>query len=176
VGLTPAKYEGQAAPTSRPDPIAASVAALVALVAMVGCGQSSTAALPSRRPAATQATRPAAPDVVRAYLAALNTHDITTAASLLTSRHAHLVEAEADSWFTNVISIVDVKTGAAAEQTGDRASPYTAGYRDVVRVGVTFTLEQKHVASMDNGPTSWGYVLVRNSDAQPWLIADEGMP
>ena len=43
-----------------------------------------------------------------------------------------------------------------------------------VFVPVTFTLHGAGDETMPDGPTSWGYLLMRDSDHEPWLIQDNG--
>ena len=49
------------------------------------------------------------------------------------------------------------------------------GYAQIVDVPVEFTLTFAHPLSIPNGRNAWSYILVRNHDRDPWLIADEGM-
>ncbi|MDX6204448.1 MAG: hypothetical protein QOF39_505 [Frankiales bacterium] len=149
-----------------------------ALVVATGCASGTPAPTGSAAPGTvTSPAGGASPqDVVRAYLAALNAHDVATATRLLTAEHAHLVASEVDSWFTNVRSITAVEVGYSVPESGAGSGSLGAGYAHVVRVGATFNLHQKDASSMQNGRTDWGYLLVRNADTQPWLIADEGMP
>ena len=94
---------------------------------------------------------------------------------MLTSEHLHTVKSEADSWFTNVKTITAVRVSAPVAPSTGGGGDLAAGYRQAIRVAVTVNLQQKDVASMPNGVSDWGYLLVRNSSAQPWRIADEGM-
>lgn len=110
--------------------------------------------------------------VVRAYLEALDAKDVDTARHLLSERHASQVAGEVDSWFTNVESISDVHVGNTRPESRQGAA--AQGSRDAVFVPVDFTLKQKHEETMPNGPTVWGYVFVRNSAKERWLIVDEG--
>jgi hypothetical protein len=121
----------------------------------------------------TSASPPSAQQVVSAYIDALNAHDIALAKTYLTAQHAAEVASETDSWFFNVASITNVVIGSDAPRSAF-GGPAT-GYSEIVQVGVRFTLEQYHAVSMSNGVNDWSYILVRNSDHDPWLIADEGM-
>lgn len=122
----------------------------------------------------SRATSPPSPQqVVSDYLDALNAHDIAQAKTYLTAQHAAEVAAETDSWFFNVRSITNVDVGSGAPR-GAFGGPAT-GYSQIVQVGVRFTLAQYHAQSMVNGVNDWSYILVRNSDHDRWLIADEGM-
>jgi hypothetical protein len=111
--------------------------------------------------------------VVSAYIGALSAHDIARAKTYLTAQHAAEVAAETDSWFFNIRSITNVVVGPDAPR-GAFGGPAT-GYSQIVQVGVRFILAQYHAESMANGVNDWSYILVRNSDHDRWLIADEGM-
>ena len=119
------------------------------------------------------ASPPSAQQVVSAYLDALNAHDIARAKTYLTAQHAAEVAGEVDSFFVNVRSITNVVVGSYARRAAF-GGPAT-GYSQIVQVGVRFTLAQYHAESMPNGVNDWSCILVRNSDHDPWLIADEGM-
>jgi hypothetical protein len=131
------------------------------------------AAAPTSVVPQTAASLPSAQQVVSAYIDALNSHDIARAKTYLTAQHAAEVAAEVDSWFFNVRSITNVVVGSDAPR--DAFGGPATGYSEIVQVGVQFTLEQYHAESMSNGLNDWSYILVRNSDHDPWLIADEGM-
>jgi hypothetical protein len=123
--------------------------------------------------AATSADPSSAQHVVSAYLAALDAHDIARAKTYLTPAHAAEVAGETDSWFINTKSITNIVIGCDTPR--DAVGGPASSYSQVVQVGVQFTLEQYHAESMSNGPNDWSYILVRNSDRDPWLIEDEGM-
>ena len=110
--------------------------------------------------------------VVIAYLDALNQKDADTAEHMLTARRASVLAGDSDSWFTNVRSITGVHVGTPRPEPLQGSA--AQGYRHAMFVPVDFTLQQKHEYSMPNGPTVWGYVLVRNSVKDRWLIVDEG--
>jgi hypothetical protein len=103
--------------------------------------------------------------VVAAYVTALSDHDLHTARALLTRAHARDVEGEEDSWFRNVRSITHLHVN---RPWIDQKSTHAV-------VGVRFVLDQYKVESMENGPTVWGYMLVRKSPKNRWLIEDEGL-
>jgi Domain of unknown function (DUF4829) len=141
-------------------------------------GSPSTAPPPSAQVSSsvasqTLASPPSPQQVVSGYINALNAHDIALARTYLTTQHAAEVAAETDSWFFNVRSITNVVIGSDAPRSAF-GGPAT-GYSEIVQVGVRFTLAQYHAESMSNGVNDWSYILVRNSDHDPWLIADEGM-
>lgn len=109
--------------------------------------------------------------VVRAYVAAINRHDLATVLALQTAQHA--VDFNQDDGFSNIISISKLTISPAR----DESSSYAAAreYRQVVQVPVEFDLRQHRVESRPNGRIPWGYLLARNSDSQPWRILDEGV-
>jgi hypothetical protein len=109
--------------------------------------------------------------VVAAYLAALNAHDCDTAAALVVENHD-----SARSWCTNVSGLTSIKVGEHAverpEYSGHSAS------QEVVAVPVTFDLNWRAFhsdGSMPEGPTTWGYLLVRDSAHPSWRIFDQGV-
>ncbi len=117
--------------------------------------------------------RDASPEqVVSAYLDALNGHDCDTAEALMTTTAAD----HARSWCHDVASLegVDVQ-GHVTER------PEWSGHvapDEVVRVAVTFDLSWRLLrndGSMNEGPTTWGYLLARDSASSPWRIFDQGV-
>ena len=149
---------------------------MVSVTASAPAWSGSPSALPpgsSSVVSGTSASPPSAQQVVGAYLDALNAHDVARAKTYLTAQHAAAVAAEVDSWFVNVRTITNVVVGPDAPRAAF-GGPAT-GFSEVVQVGVQFTLTQYHAESMPNGANDWSYILVRNSDHDPWLIADEGM-
>jgi hypothetical protein len=149
---------------------------MVSVTASAPAGSGSAIApplAPSSVGSQTSGSPPSAQQVVSAYIDALNAHDIARAKTYLTAQHAAEVAAEADSFFFNIRSITNVVVGPDAPR-GAFGGPAT-GYSQIVQVGVRFTLAQYHAESMPNGVNDWSYILVRNSEHDPWLIADEGM-
>ncbi|MBT2269693.1 hypothetical protein [Rhodococcus erythropolis] len=143
------------------------VVSLVAAV-LVGCNAAAPETVPSSVP------RDASPTtVVHAFLDALNAHDVQAAKGLLSPEFEQRMESSADSWFTNIVSITNVEVGDPVSQVpgGNGMS----GYQQGVQVVAHFDLEQRTVVSMHNGATSWGYMLARESDGDPWLIVSQGM-
>ncbi|BEP15045.1 hypothetical protein acdb102_33560 [Acidothermaceae bacterium B102] len=155
-------------------PLGTSAALVIGLLTACGTPHHQ-AAHPSHATAVAAHGNASAADVVRAYVGALNRHDVALASTLVTAEHLHIVKSEADSWFTNVKSITALHVGTAVAESTSGGGDLAAGYRQAMRVPVTFTLQQKHAESMPDGVSDWGYLLVRNADAEPWLIADEGM-
>ncbi len=103
---------------------------------------------------------------MRAYLGALQEHDESTATSLTTQPYS-----SRDDWAGDPPSIENVEVSAAMARstTGTAAE----GHAQAVFVPVTFDLRGGD-ESMPDGPTSWGYVLVREGDSEAWRIADAG--
>ena len=105
-------------------------------------------------------------DVVRSYLGALQERDESAAASLTTGPCA-----TGNAWAADPPRIEDVEVSPAVpESTTGTAGE---GYAEAVFVPVTFDLHGAD-ETMPDGPTSWGYVLVRDSGAEPWRIAGAG--
>ena len=116
--------------------------------------------------------RDASPEqVVAAYLDAVNAHDCDTAEALMTAD----AEDRATSWCEDVASLEDVDIH---DHFTER--PKDSGHsapEEVANVPVTFDLNWRlfhNDGSMDEGATSWGYLLVRDSADSPWRIFDQG--
>ncbi|MBD5787486.1 hypothetical protein IF650_15040 [Cellulosimicrobium terreum] len=112
----------------------------------------------------------AAPEqVVDAYTRALAGHDCATASALRTP-------AGSSTWCADVAALTEVQVGA-----GTVEDPAWSGHtpdQTVVNVPVTFDVEWRAFradGSMDEGPTTWGYLLVRDTTTDPWRIVDEGV-
>lgn len=105
-----------------------------------------------------------AEEVVRAYVDALDAHDVHTVRELRTADTAE------HSWSDGVDSITHLNIGTAAPEkpqwTGNAPST------QVVRVPVDFTVEA-NAASLEDGRMTWGYLLLRTSETEPWRIFDE---
>lgn len=99
-------------------------------------------------------------EIVTAYVAALDQHDIATAKALSTPEHAAQAERATDSWYRNVRSITGLRVG---EQRPEEQGVF---------VPVTFDLDQCDEESIQDGEMVWGYELVRTADR--WLVTDEG--
>lgn len=132
---------------------------LLAIVLLAACHDGGNV------PLASKSADPAS--VVRAFVAALSARNIDTAKRMMTPTEAERVARSPDSWFTNVKSI---KNLSMEKSQPDRRS----GHRQAVFVPVEFDLQQRQMTSMPNGRTVWGYVLVRDTDSDPWLIDDQG--
>ena len=120
-------------------------------------------------PVARPADDAAPEDVVHAYTAALAAHDCDTVSALRTP------SAPPSAWCDALSSLTDVRVGTAL---ADDAAASTTGAASAVHVPVTFTVDWRPFrddGSMDEGPTTWGYVLVRETAADPWRVADEGV-
>jgi hypothetical protein len=139
------------------------LALILAVTALGACGSSPTAD-PDLDVTVTAASPPE--DVVRGYIAALQTHDAAAARALTTAPDKD------DAWTADPPTISHVKIwDAVAEGTSGSAAQ---GHGQAVDVAVTFDVEGGD-ASMEDGPTAWGYLLVRDSAADGWKIADQGV-
>jgi hypothetical protein len=109
--------------------------------------------------------------VVTAYIDALNAHDCETAEFLMMEG----AESTATQWCQDVASLTSVNVdGHFREPPG--ASGHSAG-EEVANVPVTFDLNWRPFqddGSMDEGATTWGYLLMRSSSGSPWRIFDQG--
>jgi hypothetical protein len=109
--------------------------------------------------------------VVTAYLDALNTHDCATAQAVMTEG----AKDSAKSWCQDVASLTDVDVRDHVDE-----HPRWSGHsppEEVTNVPVTFNLNWRpfHIdGSMDEGSTTWGYLLVREPADSPWRIFDQG--
>ncbi|PBI97171.1 nuclear transport factor 2 family protein [Rhodococcus sp. P-2] len=149
-------------------PVGCVVVALVATVSISACNATAPETGPSSVP------RDASPTtVVHAFLDALNAHDVEAAKRLLSPEFEQRFESSADSWFTNIVSITNIEVGDPVPQVPEGNG--MSGYQQGVQVLTHFDLEQRTVVSMHNGATSWGYMLARESDTDPWLIVSQGM-
>lgn len=108
--------------------------------------------------------------VVRAYLDSVMARDLDTAEVLSTPDFAENQQSVADSPFCNWRKLENVRISEPAPADYDQET-----YRYSVHVFVDFTLTQREAQSMADGPVVWGYVLVRNSPAERWRIADAGV-
>lgn len=144
------------------------VVSLAATVSIRACNATAPETVPSSVP------RDASPTtVVHAFLDALNAHDVEAAKRSLSPEFEQRFESSADSWFTNIVSITNIEVGDPLPQVPEGNG--MSGYQQGVQVLTHFDLEQRTVVSMHNGATSWGYMLARESDGDPWLIVSQGM-
>lgn len=103
-------------------------------------------------------------DVVRSYLGALQDDDAAAAEALVTGSES------GGPWISDPPRIEDVVVSEATpESTVGTAGE---GHDEAVFVPVTFDLHGAD-ETMPDGPTTWGYVLVRDGDG-PWRIAGQG--
>ena len=109
--------------------------------------------------------------VETAYLDALNSHDCDTAEAMTTED----AKESAKSWCEDVAKLTDVGVqDHLTERPKDSGHSYPA---EVANVPVAFNLTWRHFhndGSMDEGTTTWGYLLVRHSADSPWRIFDQG--
>lgn len=129
--------------------------------------------LPPRKTADVAVPAPdATPEqVVTAYLDALNAHDCDAAQAVTTGG----ARDSAKSWCQDVTGLtdVDVRDHFAERPRWSGHSPSA----EVANVPVTFDLDWRPFhsdGSMDEGATTWGYLLVRQSAGSPWRIFDQG--
>jgi hypothetical protein len=120
---------------------------------------------------AVPATGATPEQVVTAYLTALKAHDCDTAKALTIPSDRDNTKA----WCTDVgsLSAVHVRTHHDERPKWSGRSPS----EQVSNVPVTFVLDWRRFhndGSMDEGPTTWGYLLARDSTDSPWRIFDQG--
>ena len=150
---------------------------LIALVATVlVLGVAATVAYLLLPPRQTSDVAVPAPDatpeqVVTAYLKALNAHDCDTAEAVMTEG----AKDSAKSWCEDVASLTGV--GVRDHFTERPKDSGHSAPEEVANVPVAFTLNWRpfhNDGSMDEGATTWGYLLVRDSADSPWRIFDQG--
>ena len=114
----------------------------------------------------------AAPEeIVRTYTDSLDAHDCATAREVWVRDE----RGSADGWCDDVASLANVRIGKPF-----RVSPRFSGRQpgeQVVDVAVTFDLRWRPLhddGSLDDGSTSWGYELVRDSPDDAWRIFSQG--
>ena len=112
-------------------------------------------------------------EVVTAYVAALDKHDITTAKALSTPEMVEHTESTVDSWYRNTRSITRLWVGEPMPR-GTDGGQTRAGSREAVDVPVEFDLDQCDPESIPDGVMGWGYLVSRDSPTDRWLITDEG--
>lgn len=148
--------------------VVGAVVSLAATVSICACNATAPETVTSSGP------RDASPtSIVRAFLESLNAHDVEAAKRLLSPEFEQRFESTVDSWFTNIVSITNIEVGDPLPQVPEGNG--MSGYQQGVQVLTHFDLEQRTVVSMHNGATSWGYMLARESDGDPWLIVSQGM-
>lgn len=110
--------------------------------------------------------------VVGAYLDALNAHDCETAEALAIDG----AQDSAKAWCEDIGSLTAVEV---ADATMDRPEDSGHSATEVVaRVPVAFNLTWRPLhgdVSMAEGPTTWGYLLIRDSSDSAWRIVDQGV-
>ncbi|MEV4455965.1 DUF4829 domain-containing protein [Microbispora sp. NPDC049633] len=141
------------------------VLAVVGLTLVAGCrnGETKTSLPDSASPR----------QVVAAYLDAINAHDVEAGRRLSTRRFAEREENVTGSLFDDA-ELSDVKIEVPRPEPG-YGSRNGGRHREAVYVPVSFTLRHSDDVSMPNGPTVWGYVLVRAGEDEPWRIDDAGV-
>lgn len=110
--------------------------------------------------------------VVEVYTEALDSHDCETAEALMTDG----AKDGAKSWCADVARLTDVNIHEHFRER-PRWSGHSPG-EEVANVPVTFNLKLRlfhNDGSMEEGATTWGYLLVRGSRDVPWRIFDQGV-
>lgn len=153
--------------------IAAGVAAPLVVLLVAGVVLAYLRVLPWQSEDVAVPADDASPEqVVTAYLAALDGHDCDTAEALVTSDASF----GAASWCHDVAHLTDVEV--RERTTEDPALSGRPAPEEVADVSVSFDLDWRPFhddVSMEEGPTAWGYLLVRETPDAPWRIFDEGL-
>jgi hypothetical protein len=144
-----------------------------ALFAASCSSASSSSASSSSASSSSPSTSPrTASDAVTAYYTALGRHDKSTAEQLLAPEVRALYESTADSDFTNVAHLTnmrDVKEGVVPLPGG-----IPPGYQDVTQVALQYDVVYNRVVTEHSG-TSTRFVYVgRTGSAAPWRILTIG--
>lgn len=109
--------------------------------------------------------------VVRALTEALNAHDCRTASAVVTTTARSAIAG----WCKDVGRLADVRVRHHTVERPRRSGRHAS--EEVARVGVRFTLDWRLLhsdVSMPEGPTVWGYLLVRASADAPWRVFEQG--
>jgi hypothetical protein len=169
-----------ASSTARPRRARLAVAfGAAVLVAALAFGAVAVVAGPGRLlalvPARDVAVPPAGADpraVVRAYLDALDAHDLDTARELLAPEYRAQVERTQGNWFVNLRSVRDVRFAAVE----DARDGYGVGsrYPYAVRVPAAFEVRLFFGKPAEDGPLSWHFIVVKSRPGDPWRILDTG--
>lgn len=149
------------------------IALIVGVVVLIVVGVLAYLLLPPRQSddIAVPANNASPEQVVTAYLDALNAHDCDTAEAVMTSD----AQDSAKSWCEDVASLTDVDVRNHLTE-----HPKYSGHSapdEVANVPVTFDLNWRpfhNDGSMEEGSTTWGYLLLRDSPSSPWRIFDQG--
>lgn len=124
----------------------------------------------SPRPHVSVPPTSASPEqVVRAYLAASNAHDVDTMNALVEGDRAGRESRFQPTW-----TMREVKVSPATPDSwiGDANTTYP----EVVHVDVDMHMLKGHDMNFpDDTDTYWGYILGRRSSADPWRIVDQGV-
>ncbi|WP_146211232.1 hypothetical protein [Quadrisphaera granulorum] len=129
-----------------------------------GCGGSASASAPPEDASP--------PQVVRAYLDAIQAGDDDAAAAVSTPGYA-----DSDPWqHGSDPRLRDVSVSADSTPYDTASSPPALQAWEQVRyVTVTLTVTGDGSGFSTDVPSGWGYVLVRHTDADPWRIAEAGV-
>jgi hypothetical protein len=140
--------------------------AAVGVLALAGCGVHN-----ERAGVGIDGAMPEA--VVTADVAAVGGGDVARARRLMTEHFAKRVEGAVDSWFTNTNSITDLRVGMTRPEQGNSSDGVK--YFRAVYVPVDFVIDVKGEESIEDGPMTWGYILVKRDRDAPWLIDQDGV-
>lgn len=109
--------------------------------------------------------------VVSAYLDALDAHDCRTAEALMTAGAGDT----AKTWCADVAHLTQVHVEEHVKQRPEDSG--ISASAEVVYVPVSFNVNWRlfhNDGSMDEGATTWGYLLTHASSNSPWRIFDQG--
>ena len=101
-------------------------------------------------------------EVATAYVQALAAKDCDT---------AHALRLSGDGGWCGKVTVSDY---SVKDPVPDGPGGVSEQYRQGVYVPVEFTTRGGDI-SLPDGRRTWGYVMVRDSDTEPWRIADEGV-
>jgi hypothetical protein len=143
---------------------AALVAGLALAVAASACGEDATpVALPP-------AGAPPA-EVARAYVQALDREDTAALRGLSTPHFAD----QAIGWLDNLEGVRLIRAEGVVRDLGGIGS--ARRHREVIYLPVELDLDFVDPTRSNfpaDGPTHWGYVLVRDAPGEAWRVDDEG--
>ena len=124
----------------------------------------------SPRPEVPVPPRTADPQqVVRAYLAASNAHDVDTMNALTDGERGRRVGRFDPTW-----TFRDLEVGAPVPDPWIGAANTT--YAEVVHVDVQLQIIKGHDLNFpDDTDSYWGYMLGRRTPSHPWRIVDQGV-
>lgn len=108
-------------------------------------------------------------DVVQAYLEASASKDRSTIEALVIDDI--MVPSWSDLLLGRGAAVDHVRIKAPVRDRRGEARTYQQG----VYVPVDLTVTDGASDGFSDGPQTWGYLLVRNADTEPWRIIDQGV-